>query len=96
MLKKLYEPLYKLKFHCYIGEEPTGLLINNDNDDGTTWKKRGIIYMWVRRKNDYPSLAHECIHAANYGLKARGVKISTSNDETLAYLVEWLFERCMK
>lgn len=36
------------------------------------------------------TLAHECVHAANYILSNVQVEITPDNDEALAYLVGWL------
>ena len=64
--------------------------VDGDEDEG--------IFIWVREKGyqGLGGLVHECIHAANFVFKSRGVITTTGNDETMAYYVEWIFENCVK
>jgi len=52
-----------------------------------------IKVIWTRRKTDYGSLMHECIHAAGWTLEDVGVDIRDSNSEPLAYLAQSIFEK---
>lgn len=45
-----------------------------------------IMLIWVEKKTDYPSLAHECLHAANWTLERAGWHPSF-NDEPQTYLM---------
>lgn len=51
-----------------------------------------FIAVWVRytprSRSFYPTLAHECIHAAGMCLSHRGIQPSFHNDEPVAYLAE--------
>lgn len=55
-----------------------------------------LIWVWVKKKNDYACLAHECIHAAHFCLKGRGIKPDFDNDEPVAYLVTILMDKALK
>jgi hypothetical protein len=94
-----YEDLYK-QHYCYLKgwtrEQAENFLeISFDGAGGITVSKGNVIFIWVEDAKKNPShLTHECIHAANFCLKSRGVKISTKNDEAQAYLVEWILLQC--
>lgn len=68
------------------------------NSGGMTVLKDGNIYIWVEdlKGEGISHLTHECIHACNFTLGPRGVKISTKNDEAQAYLTQWIFNECYK
>jgi hypothetical protein len=72
------------------------LEVDSSNCGAMTVLKDGAIYIWVDKENgvDVGHLVHECVHAANFTLGIRGVKISTRNDETQAYLTQWIFQQC--
>lgn len=42
------------------------------------------------------TLAHELVHATGFILAHAGVRASFDNDETQAYLTQWLFEKLEK
>jgi len=46
--------------------------------------------IWVRKRNMFPELAHECLHAAMYLFDNKGIKYDGDNSEQLAYFVEKL------
>lgn len=50
---------------------------------------------WAGSSDDHATLAHECSHAAMFILADRGVYVTPSNDETLAYLTGYLVRRCL-
>lgn len=58
--------------------------------------KDGKVYIWVEdvTGEGVSHLVHECIHAANFTLGTRGIKISTKNDEAQTYLTQWIFYQC--
>lgn len=91
---KIHCELYKIDIHVFIGAEPVdNRKVNKKKDGGATWMKKGIVHMWLSNKRHTGEVMHECIHAANFILHSRGVKISTKNDEALTYLVEWIYGR---
>ena len=52
---------------------------------------------WGRRQEDYATLAHECVHAANRVLCASGVPLGgAGTDEPHAYYVGWLMRACLE
>lgn len=58
---------------------------------------KSVCYLiWVRDKNDLGSLCHEAVHAAMFGLHAKGWKPDPDNDEPLAYLTQAVFENARK
>jgi hypothetical protein len=46
--------------------------------------------IWVRFKNMYAELAHECLHATMFLFERRGIKIDPNNSEPTCYMVEKL------
>lgn len=65
------------------------LFCNNEN--GTL-----INCIWIRNKDDMPTLAHEVTHAACNTLRERGWNPDFSNEEPLTYLVENIFREALK
>lgn len=63
---------------------------------GITMTTENGIAIWIQDNVLIGCLVHECIHAANFLLKQKGVIASHENDEPLAYLVQWIFENCEK
>lgn len=56
----------------------------------------GTIVIWVKGKEDFSTLAHECVHAAGKALKFKGVKADWDNDEPLTYLVGALMTAALR
>ncbi len=52
--------------------------------------------IYLRNKYDWHILAHEAVHAGNWVLRQKGVKIGRKNDEALAYYVSWIVEKTME
>lgn len=65
---------------------------------GAVFVVSGVILIWIKEFTyenlDY--LAHESVHAANDLFSLRGQELSAKNDESQAYLVQWVFENCKK
>ena len=55
-----------------------------------------LIFIWVRDKKDIATLVHECLHATHMILHARGVKPCFVNDETTAYLLDFIVRKALK
>lgn len=74
----------------------TTLNIDSNNSGGMTVLKDGIVYIWIESitGEGVSHLVHECIHAANFTLGIRGIKVSTKNDEAQTYLTQWIFHQC--
>jgi hypothetical protein len=108
--KSAYNPIYKVNYYFCIGWKPEAFTkyiakhfdykTNCGLSDGktifATSDQGAILLIWTRRKNDYAVLSHECVHAANYTFEHIGHKLSTSNDEPQAYLVEYLMTEALK
>lgn len=106
--KKYYCELYKTTYHFYIGcsakifEKTMSKQLDENISvqglDGLTVTFAGgnEIAVWIRKKNDYASLAHEMLHATNATLKSIGWRMSLDNDEPQTYLLELLIEKALK
>lgn len=46
-------------------------------------------------EHDMPYVIHEIIHAKNYLHKMRGIMPDVENDENEAYLVQYIYEKCI-
>jgi hypothetical protein len=68
--------------------------------EGQTICFNDFIVIWSKHKDrsieSLSTLVHECVHAANMILDHKGIPMSLENDESQAYLVEWLFENCLR
>ena len=68
--------------------------------DGLTVFCQNFVLIWSKHKDksieSLSTLVHECVHAANMILDHKGIPMSLENDESQAYLVEWIFENCLK
>ena len=70
--------------------EPVGKMLMLELPTGKT-----IVCIWTEKKSDYPSLAHECLHAANRTLVRAGVYADFYNDEAQAYLMTNLIRKAL-
>ena len=109
-IKKFKCPLYGFKFHFFLGlteDEVNQYLRERKSDEieldgcfGTCWQDKDHIFIWLKeepkKKTLVARLHHEVGHATNYVAKARGIKLCPDNDEALAYLSQWIFEKCIK
>lgn len=55
-----------------------------------------LIMIWIKKKNDFPVIAHEAVHAANFCLDLAGVSPDFRNDETQAYLVGLICKKLLR
>ena len=51
------------------------------------------LLVWAADAEDFATVAHECLHAANRCLAACGVETTNTNDEALAYLMTLLIKK---
>lgn len=74
-------------------------------NDGKTIEVEGDsnygIIIWVSSKDkstrNLQALTHECLHATNMVLSRAGVSIDIDkNDEAQAYLLGWIFAKCLE
>jgi hypothetical protein len=75
-------------------------LIDISGCDGQTVFCADFVVIWSKHKDksveSLSTLVHECVHAANMVLDHKGIPMNLENDESQAYLVEWLFENCLR
>lgn len=68
--------------------------------EGLTVFSQNFVIIWSKYKDksieSLTTLVHESVHAANMILDHKGIPMSLENDESQAYLVEWIFENCYK
>lgn len=86
---------YVFKNYNYTVSEypkPAGKLVEWNSDDGA----KCTMMIWTEDAKDYPSLAHECLHAANWTLDRAGVKADFMNDEPQTYLMTNLIRQALK
>jgi hypothetical protein len=96
-----YSDLYFQNFYFCPGWKKTELQKRfavelDESCRGVTMVTEIGIVIWIEEQDLLGSLAHECVHAAKFLFKQKGVISSNENDEPLAYLVQWIFENCEK
>lgn len=104
--KDYYCEMYKIQYHFFNGTSVESFLnfMNKkfkfkpkDNlGDGLTVEfvdEEGFVFtvIWVRKKNDYPVVAHECCHAAMNHADSRGLLLK--DGEAICYIVENLYRK---
>lgn len=72
--------------------------IDTGGSGGITIFKDDMIFIWVDNLDGegVSHLVHECVHAGNFTLGHRGVKVSAKEDEAQAYLIQFIFHNCFK
>lgn len=61
------------------------------------WKNDNLtgLIIWIKKKNDYGTLAHECLHATNRTLARAGWEPQLYNDEPQTYLMTILINKAL-
>lgn len=103
-----YDDVYRLNYYFMPGftkEEIEMAIKKNSSLDyecseldgygGKCIQVMGNIYLWVDCKSNVATLAHECLHAAHLILRQKGVDVTT-NDEALAYYLEFIMRKCLR
>lgn len=99
--------IYNVNFYFFIGwvgedfanylDEKFDVLTEIDEwDRGATLfsEDHRAVFLWVKKDNDmFPTLVHECVHAACFALDWAGVYVDMKEDEALAYLAELIFAK---
>lgn len=52
------------------------------------------IVIWIESGEAIGACVHECVHAAKFLFAQKGIISSNENDEPLAYMVQWIFDKC--
>ena len=108
--KFYYNELFKMNYYFCLGWDAVVFnkyLKKNFNHETDCSGKAGksllveadqgrIIIIWVRSVKDLSVIAHECVHAAYWTLNAIGIDARNDDAETLSYVVENLFSKCIK
>jgi hypothetical protein len=67
--------------------------LDNGRTVAAVWHEGGEIFMTYDPSDITRSvLAHECLHIANHICEIKYIKADVTNDEHVAYLLEWAFE----
>lgn len=103
---KIFEvPIFKglISLHTGTPDEFIAILkkknieieISETQSGKTVWDTfNGLeFFVWIKNKNDLPTIAHEMLHVANAILISRGIRVDPDNDEIQAYLVEYLISK---
>lgn len=96
-------PIYKIAYEFFIGWTWVEYIAYMDkyfkkhqeaHDSGgnfaghcSFYEEMGLCLIFVRQKNNYATIAHECLHAANRTLHSRGWGPELLNDEPQALLM---------
>jgi len=90
---RIYVPIYDHYFHLFIVDE-----IPKEDGQAYVYTTEGkVIYVTFQQTNLHPALIiHEVVHIVNRIFEFKGVKLDTSNDETQAYLTEYIFNEIWK
>lgn len=66
----------------------TGRFVEIYEDDGEE-ELAGVIALknWMGTPRDYDTLSHECLHAVQWFLTNRGIKLNFKSDEAYCYLL---------
>lgn len=64
--------------------------------DAYVYKKNNIIHAVFRKNVDDSIIVHECIHIVNFIFKISNVYLDVDNDETQAYLTQYIFKELKK
>lgn len=98
-----YDYIYRENFYFYFEWTPEEMRAKvwthfhvSETCRGKCFEMKDGIHIWIKNRHEWGTMVHECIHAANYLLKEKGVKVSRTNDEPLTYYAQWLFEHCME
>lgn len=94
-------PIFNKTVHFYCSDDVDVCcvrtaceFIDKKFDAGMTVCKDGEVYVFIFKEHENAStVAHECLHAANYILGLCGMEANENNDETQAYLMGWLIDQ---
>lgn len=97
-------PLFSVPISIFVGGNheavnkalKTEAFVVPNRRGGVAFHDDGHVILYVVKRNDLKTMCHESVHAANFVLKFAGVEVDTSNDETLAYLTEWIFGQLLE
>lgn len=59
-------------------------------------KETVFFIVWVEKEDDTGCLSHECLHLAREVMDYVGIPVDSKNDEVIAYIQEYWFNRLKK
>ena len=83
----IVEPSNTIQSHLIQGEEFNGYAMCALKPDKT-------ILIVLSSEATAGTLVHECVHAIDFLWNECGIKRHTTADESYAYAVQWLFDKC--
>ena len=108
----IYCEMYGVNIYLYQAIPPEEVSVSIEIHLANTYAKEGLegangkaiefwngdYVIWVKGsgKKYISALAHECLHITNMILNNRGVGITLDNDEAQAYLMEFIFKKCLE
>lgn len=89
---RIYIPIFDHYIHLYLVDEITecDAYVDTDIDNRT------ICVVFQQSKLNYELIVHEVVHVLNRLFTFKGVKLDNENDETQAYLTEYIFKEITK
>ena len=107
-----YNDTWKMNYHFFIGWDrikfKNYIIKHFDKDFDVSsgacgqmsklWKNGNLdgIIIWTKKKSDYGTLAHECLHATNRTLEYAGWYPELNNDEPQTYLMTILINKALR
>ena len=92
----IHVPIYHTKITlCNDYKEQPVPDTNNDGGQviAAVWHEDGEVFMTYNpEKITRGVLAHECLHIANHICEMKFIRADVTNDEHVAYLLEWAFD----
>lgn len=104
---EIHNDLWKAPLSLYIGNKESynkrmkKLGLEDDvlvlNEAGKYWmdREKGYKVMWIPSLENKDVLIHELVHYCFDVMNTKGVPIQYENDETIAYLMEYMFNKIM-
>ena len=89
---RIYIPIYDHYIHLSVVDD-----IGNCSAYVDIYKEEKVLHVVLQKDKITPSLiVHETVHLVNAIFNFKGVKLDTENDESQAYLTEFIFNEISK
>lgn len=95
-MKKIKVPIFTGSINAVSKQEWEKVFPDDkilDGDWGMVHESKGELYVWLNPTTTRGTLAHECLHLVNRIINSKGMTATTTDDETQAYLLGWLFDK---
>lgn len=100
--KTINVPIFldRIIIHTYENKEEIlkkyGGELDNTVDAFMFRNNKGIVVCFNKKKITTSVIVHECVHIVNFIFKKKGIVLCPDNDETQAYLTDWVFTKVNK